>query len=258
MRLKDRVAVVTGGGRGIGEAIALAYAREGASVVVSARTKSEIDDVASEVTEAGGKGVAITVDLSRREGILAFVEEVHSHFPKVDILVNNAGIGSSQNPKTIVSYDDDFWDFSLAVNLTAPYQLMKAFLPAMIKQRWGRIINIASVAGKIGFEFAAAYCSTKHGLIGLTKAGALELARLGVTANVICPGAVRTGMLMKRFKFMSEEKGIPVEEIEKGRNPMQRLIEPEEVAAMAMYLASNEAAAVTGQALNVCAGSVMQ
>jgi len=257
MQMKNRVAVVTGAGRGIGRAIALAFAREGAAVVLAARTASEIERVVAEITAFGGKGMGIPADLSRRETVRGFVDQVFSRFPAVDILVNNAGIGSSQNPKPLVNFDDDFWDFSLSVNLTAPYLLMKAFLPKMIERKWGRVINVSSSAGKKGFEFASAYCASKHGLIGLTRTAALEAARSGVTVNAICPGPIRTAMLLKRLEFEAREKGISLEEAEGTRTPMQRLIDPEEVAALALYIASEGARGVTGQAMNICGGSLM-
>ena len=257
MRLKDKTAVVTGGGRGIGKAIALAFAREGARVAVVARTKSEIDGVIAEITSSGQWAVGIPADLGRREAIQPLIDRIFSYFPAVDVLVNNAAVASGQNPKTVVEFDDAFWDLSLFVNLTVPYLLMKAFLPKMIQRGWGRIINVSSSAGKKGFEYASAYCASKHGLLGLTRAAALELARKGVTVNAICPGPIRTAMLMRRLEFESKEKGIPVSEIEKTKNPMQRLIEPEEVAALAVYLASEEAKGMTGQPLNICGGSLM-
>jgi NAD(P)-dependent dehydrogenase (short-subunit alcohol dehydrogenase family) len=257
LRLQDKVTVVTGGGRGIGRAIALAFAEEGAKVVIAARTKGEIDAVAEDIRSLGRQGVGIAVDLSQREAIQPFIDRVFSQFPTVDILVNNAGVGSSQNPKSVINFDDEFWDLSLFVNLTIPYLLMKAFLPKMIAQGWGRIINISSSGGKKGFEYASAYCASKHGIIGLTRSAALELAKMGVTVNAICPGPIRTAMLLKRLQFEAKEKGISLEEAEKSRNPMQRLIEPEEVAALAVYLASEEAKGMTGQAMNICGGSIM-
>jgi NAD(P)-dependent dehydrogenase (short-subunit alcohol dehydrogenase family) len=257
LRLQDKVTVVTGGGRGIGRAIALAFAEEGAKVVIAARTKGEIDAVAEDIRSLGRQGVGIAVDLSQREAIQPFIDRVFSQFPTVDILVNNAGVGSSQNPKSVINFDDEFWDLSLFVNLTIPYLLMKAFLPKMIAQGWGRIINISSSGGKKGFEYASAYCASKHGIIGLTRSAALELAKMGVTVNAICPGPIRTAMLLKRLEFEAKEKGISLEEAEKSRNPMQRLIEPEEVAALAVYLASEEAKGMTGQAMNICGGSIM-
>jgi NAD(P)-dependent dehydrogenase (short-subunit alcohol dehydrogenase family) len=257
MQLKDKVAVVTGGGRGIGRAIALAFAREGADVVVTARTTSEIESVAEEIKGLGRKSLAITTDLSQRKAVSSLRDQVLSQFPTIHILVNNAGIGSGQNPKLVMEYDDEFWDMTLMVNLTVPYLLTKDFLPTMVQQGWGRIINISSVAGKNGFLFGAAYCTSKHGLIGLTRTVALEVATEGITVNAICPGPIRTSMLAKRMQVESEHRGISLEEVEKSFNPIQRLLEPEEVAAMAVYLASEKAQAVTGQSFNISGGSTM-
>jgi len=257
MRLQDKVAVVTGGGRGIGRAIALALAQEGADLVVTARTASEIEEVAEEVTALGQKGVAVSVDLSQREAIQPCVQQVLARFPTVDILINNAGIGGGQNPKLIAEYDDDFWDMSLAVNLTAPYLLTKAFLPAMIAQGWGRIINIASGSGKRGAVQRAAYSASKHGLLGLTKTAALEVASTGVTVNAICPGIIRGEFATRLLRQRAETHGTTLEDEEKLSNPMQRLLEPEEIAEMAVYLASDAARGITGQSVNVDGGSTM-
>lgn len=257
MRLKSKIAVVTGGGRGIGRAIALAFAREGAELIVAARTAGEIKRVASDVKALGTKGVAIPVDLSHHEAIQPFIDQVFSHFATVHILVNNAGIGSGQNPRSIVEFDDEFWNMSLFMNLTLPYLLMKAFLPKMIAQGWGRIINISSTAGKEGLPYGSAYSASKHGLIGLTRTAAIEVASTGVTVNAICPGPIRTGMLAKRLHFDAERQGMTVNEIERSRNPIQRFLEPEEVAAVAVYLASEEAGGMTGQSLNISGGSIM-
>ncbi|MBW1709503.1 MAG: SDR family oxidoreductase [Deltaproteobacteria bacterium] len=257
MQLNNKVAVITGGGRGIGQAIALAFAREGADVVVSARTAEEIEKTVKKVEEVGRRGVAIPADLGQRKGASSFIGQVFSHFPAVHILVNNAGIGSGQNPKPLVEYDDEFWDVTISLNLTTPYLLMKAFLPGMVEQGWGRIINMSSVAGKQGFPHGTAYSASKHGLIGLTRTAAIEVATSGVTVNAICPGPVRTPMLAKRLQFTSELNGVPLEEIEKSLNPMQRLLDPEEIAAMAVYLASDNSKGITGQSYNISGGSVM-
>jgi meso-butanediol dehydrogenase/(S,S)-butanediol dehydrogenase/diacetyl reductase len=257
MKLKGKIAIVTGGGRGIGKAIALAFAREGADVVVTARTESEIEKVAEDIKALGSKGVPMVADLGKKESLQTFVDRISTQFSSMDILVNNAGVGSGQNPRVVAEYDDDFWEQTLALNLTAPYLLTKAFLPKMIAQKWGRIINISSVAGKIGFPFGAAYSTSKHGLIGLTRTVALEVATQGVTVNAICPGPIRTSMLEKRIRFNSENEGIPIEEVEKSFNSIQRLLEPQEVAAIAVYLASDEAKSMTGQSINIDGGMVM-
>ena len=145
----------------------------------------------------------------------------------------------------------------MALNLTAPYLLTKAFLPGMIKAGWGRVINISSVAGKMGYPAGAAYSASKHGLIGLTRTAALETATTGVTVNAICPGPIRTQMLARRMQAMAELSGEPVADMEKTMNPMQRLLEPDEVAGLAVFLASESAKSVTGQAYNISGGSMM-
>jgi NAD(P)-dependent dehydrogenase (short-subunit alcohol dehydrogenase family) len=160
MKLKGKIAMVTGGGRGIGKAIALAFAREGADVVVTARTESEIEKVAEDINALGSRGVPMVADLGKKESLQTFVDRISAQFSNLDILVNNAGVGSGQNPRLVAEYDDDFWEQTLSLNLTAPYLLTKAFLPKMIAQKWGRIINISSVAGKIGFPFGAAYSAS--------------------------------------------------------------------------------------------------
>jgi 3-hydroxybutyrate dehydrogenase len=257
MQLKDKVAVITGGGRGIGRAIAVAFAREGADVVVAARSTEEIEKTAEKVRELGCRGTAISVDFSQRSDISVFVEKVFSLVSNIHILVNNAGIGSGQNAKPVVDFDDEYWDMTLCLNLTAPYLLTKAVLSHMVSSGWGRIINISSVAGKIGFQHGVAYSASKHGLIGLTRTAAFETAGSGVTVNAICPGPVRTQMLEKRLKARSEFQGIPVEEVIKTLNPQQRMLEPEEIASMAVYLASENAKGITGQSYNVSGGYIM-
>lgn len=257
MKLKDKTAIVTGGGRGIGKAIALAFAREGADVIVSARTESEIGKVAEDAKALGRKGVPITADLGKKESLKDFIDRVSEQFSSIDILVNNAGIGSGSNPRLVAEYDDDFWEQTLALNLTAPYLLTKAFLPGMIAKKWGRIINISSVIGKMGLPFGAAYSASKHGLLGLTRTVALEVATQGVTVNAICPGPIRTSMLERRIRFRSENEGMPIEEVEKSFNPIKRLLEPQEVAAVAVHLASDEAKSMTGQAINIDGGMVV-
>ena len=257
MKLKDKVALVTGGGRGIGQAIAVAFAQEGADVIVAARSTDELEKSVERIEATGQKGIAIPADLSQRETIASFVDTVFSYYPTIDILVNNAGIGSGMNAKLVIAYDDDFWDTTMALNLTAPYLLTKAFLPGMIGAGWGRVINTSSVAGKMGYPTGAAYSASKHGLIGLTRTAALETATTGVTVNAICPGPIRTPMLARRMQVSAELSGVSVEEMEKTMNPMQRLLEPEEVASLAVFLASESGKSITGQSYNISGGSMM-
>ncbi|MBT6616309.1 MAG: SDR family oxidoreductase [Deltaproteobacteria bacterium] len=257
MKLKDRVALVTGGGRGIGQAIAIAFAEEGADVIVAARSVDELEETVQRIEATGRKGIAVPVDLSQGETIASFVETIASHRPAVDILVNNAGIGSGMNAKLVVDFDDDFWDTSIRLNLTVPYLLSKAFMPSMIEAGWGRVINISSVVGKMGFLTGAAYSASKHGLIGLTRTAALETATTGVTVNAICPGPIRTPMLARRIQVTAEMNNVSIEQMEKSLNPMQRLLEPEEVASLAVFLAADSAKSITGQSYNVSGGMVV-
>jgi NAD(P)-dependent dehydrogenase (short-subunit alcohol dehydrogenase family) len=255
--LQDRVAVVTGGGRGIGRAIALALAEHGARVAVTARTASELEEVVARVRSGGGQARAVVADLADRAEPRRVVQEVTAAFGPVDILVNNAGVGSSSNPKPVVDFDDDFWDLTLAVNLTAVYLLSKAVLPEMLTRRRGRIINVASINGKIGSLHGAAYAASKHGVLGLTRTLALEVARDGITVNAICPGPVHTVMNDRRIAYDARRRGVSFEEQESTMTPMGRRLEPDEVSPLAVYLASDEARMVTGQAWNVCGGVLM-
>lgn len=253
-RLSNRVALVTGGGRGIGRAIALAFAAEGARVAVSARTAAELDEVVGTIRSSGGQALALTADLADPAVPPRLAQDVKQHWGPIEVLVNNAGIGSSANPKPVVDFDDAFWELSLRVNLTAPYMLCKATLADMIARGWGRIINVASINGKIGAFHGAAYAASKHGMLGLTRTLALEVARNGITVNAICPGPVHTVMNDKRIAYDAQRLGKSFTELEVSLTPIGRRLEPDEVAPLAVYLASDDARMVTGQALNVCGG----
>jgi NAD(P)-dependent dehydrogenase (short-subunit alcohol dehydrogenase family) len=256
-KLEGRVALVTGGGRGIGRAIALALAREGARVAVTARTTAELAEVVGTVQEQGGQALAVPADLADRRTPRQAVQQVTDAFGPVEILVNNAGVGSSANLRPVVDFDDGFWDLTLAVNLTAPYLLCKAVLPAMLARRAGRIINVASINGKIGSFHGAAYAASKHGLLGLTRTLALEVAAEGITVNAVCPGPVRTRMNDLRVAYDAQRRGVAFEEQAKGMTPIGGRLEPEDVAPLVVYLASDDARMVTGQAYNVCGGVLM-
>src|SRR2546426_6884020 len=159
----------------------------------------------------------------------------------IDILVNNAGIGSSSDPKPVADFNDDFWDLTLYLNLTVPYKLSKAVLPHMREKHWGRIINIASINSKLPSLHGAAYTASKHGLLGLTRTLALEVAREGVTVNAICPGPVRTVMNDRRIAYDAQRRGVSFAEQEASLTPVGGRLEPEEIAPLAVYLASDEA-----------------
>jgi 3-hydroxybutyrate dehydrogenase len=257
--LADRVALVTGGGRGIGRAVALAFAREGAGIAVAARTVEEIERVAAEIRSASGtEALAVACDVSRLESIESAFSQVTERFARgIDILVNNAGIAESA---PLVKTDDELWQRHMAINLSATFYCMRAALPAMIERGWGRIINIASIAGKTGAPYIAAYSASKHGVLGLTRSAAMEVAAKGVTVNAICPGYVETEMTTRGIENITAKTGRTAEEALdaiKRMSPQNRLVTPEEVAALALLLASHEGRGINGQAINVDGGSVL-
>jgi 3-hydroxybutyrate dehydrogenase len=256
VRLQDRVALVTGGGRGIGRAIALAFAREGAHVAVLARTAAEIDAVAAEARRLGRKAVALACDVTDRARVDASVRAAADALGPVQVLVNNAGIAVSAK---LADLDDDLWERHLRVNLTAAFYCARAVLPGMMAARWGRIVNIASTAARQGFPYVAAYVASKHGLLGLTRALATEVVGHGITVNAICPGYVATDLTWESARRIQATTGRSYEDAVAALaafSPQRRLVEPEEVAALAVLLASDDARGVTAQAWNVDGGLV--
>jgi NAD(P)-dependent dehydrogenase (short-subunit alcohol dehydrogenase family) len=255
--LAGRVALVTGGGRGIGRAIALELAHAGASVAITARTGEELSSALAEIESTGGRGVAAVADLSRRDEPARIVALVGQALGPIDILVNNAGVGSSIDPRPVAEFSDATWDLTLAVNLTAPYLLCRSVLPSMLARRWGRVINIASIVAKIGADRGSAYAASKGGLVSFTKSLALEVAKSGITANAICPGPVRTATSDRRLSQIAVERGVAFSELEAGLTPMGRRLEASEIANAARFLAGERAAGITGQAWNVDGGAVL-
>ncbi|MFC1967774.1 3-oxoacyl-[acyl-carrier-protein] reductase [Chloroflexota bacterium] len=246
MDLSTRVALVTGGARGIGRAISLKLAEHGAIVVVNDLDASLADKVAQEIQAEGGQAGAIAADISLSEDVKKLVETAISTYERVDILVNNAGIARDQ---ILVRMSDEDWDKVLGINLRGAFLCTRAALRHMMKQRWGRIINIASVVGLMGNVGQGNYAAAKAGLIGLTKATAREMGARSITANALAPGYISTDMTLRLSESIKEELLKQI--------PLGYLGSPEDVAQAVVFLASEEARYITGQVLNVDGGMVM-
>lgn len=257
-KLEGKVALITGGGRGIGRAVAFALAREGASIAVLARTAEQVASVATEIESACGVETMHAVcDVSSAESVECAFASVRERFGRVDILVNNAGIAESA---PLVKTSDELWQRHLAINLNGTFYCTRAALASMLERGWGRVINIASIAGKTGAPYIAAYTASKHAVVGLTRSVALEVATRGVTVNAICPGYVETEMAAHAIENITAKTGKTLDEAREILNqmsPQNRLITPEEVAALALLLASEEGRGINGQAINVDGGSVL-
>ncbi len=246
MAFEGRVALVTGASQGIGYACALALAREGASVAVAARNQEKLDALVGAITAAGGKAAAFVMDVADEEQVKSSIKAVLAHFGKIDILVNNAGITRDQLVLRMKRAD---WDAVLNTNLTSAFLCIQQVIPSMLKQRWGRIINVTSVFGQMGQSGQANYAASKAGLIGLTMAMAREVASRNITCNAVAPGFIDTNMTA----VLSDEfKQTAVKSI-----PLGRVGSAEDVASAVRFLASDEAGYITGHVLNVNGGLLM-
>ena len=255
MKLRDQVAIVTGGGRGIGEAIALRFAAEGAAVTVAGTSSEALERVARLIRERGGRAIASVTDVADESQVQAMVDRTLAELGRLDVLVNNAGISGPTARAEDVDLAD--WNHTLAVNLTGAFLCAKHVLPKLLAQRSGRIINISSVAGLTGYPLRVPYAVSKWGMIGFTRTLAMEAGEFGVTVNAIAPGPVSGPRIEGSIRRRAQETGQTEEETRGwylAPTAMKRFVDPEEVAAAAVFLASDEARNLTGETLSVSAG----
>lgn len=256
MRLKDEVALVTGGGRGIGRAIALKFAREGAQVAVAGRNATSLGEVEKEIQALGRPVLTLACDVRDDSAVREMVRQAEGRFGRIDILVNNAGYFSTMY--RLHEMPDAEWDETLRTNLTGTFYVCRAVLPGMIARRRGSIVVISSIAARAAFPFTTPYSTTKAGLLGLTRALAAEVGPDGVRVNALCPGIiVGTEMHHKVNREFEKMYGVAPEkrlETARGNLLLRRLITPEDVADAALFLASPDSGLMTGQALNVDGG----
>jgi NAD(P)-dependent dehydrogenase (short-subunit alcohol dehydrogenase family) len=257
MSLRGRHALVTGGGRGIGRATALDLGRAGADVTVSARSRDEIEGVAEQCRGLGVRAGAVRADVADPASVREMFRQARAALGPVDVLVNGAGVAPSD---LLVRTSDETWHAALRTNLDGPFYCMREALPDMAGRGWGRVISVASIAGKTGYLYVSAYAASKHGLLGLTKCAAVEMAGRGVTVNAVCPGYVDSSMTDASVARIVEKTGLAEAEVRRRlaeASPQKRLFTVEEVSALVLFLCREEARGITGQALSVDGGTVL-
>ena len=252
--LAGKHALVTGAGRGIGAAIATRLVQEGVRVTLLGRTADVLNALAQKL---GAQTQVVTADVSSAEQMRDVVQSASAQFGPVDILVNNAGQARSA---PLHKADDELWSSMLAVNLTGTYNGIRAVLPSMLERNFGRIVNVASTAGLLGYPYVTAYCAAKHGVVGLTRALALEVANRNITVNAVCPGYTDTDIVRDTIRNITAKTGRSEQEALEAlvaRNPQRRLIQPEEVASTVIWLCLPGSESITGQSIAVAGGEAM-
>jgi NAD(P)-dependent dehydrogenase (short-subunit alcohol dehydrogenase family) len=255
-QLKGRIALVTGGGRGIGRAAAIALAAAGADVAVAARSADQLEETALEIRRLGPRGEALVCDVTHREDIDAVLAKLRGSLGEPSILVNNAGIAAGAK---LADTTDELWERTMAINVTGAFYWTRATIPIMLKTGWGRVINIASIAAKAAAPYMVAYAASKHALLGLTRAVASEVASKGITVNAICPGYVDTPMTEGSIENIHARTGRSPEEARKileGFSPQGRLMTPQEIASLVAFLCTDEARGINGQGIVLDGGGL--
>ncbi len=253
--MQNKKVLITGGGRGIGRAIAISFAKQGFDISIVAKTKSEIDSVADEIRSLGVNAIAKVCDVTSSVKVEKIFGEIEREMGRIDIFVANAGMLLKNE---LILTDDNLWNQIMDVNLNSVFYTTRSVIKGMIKRKSGRVIVISSVSGKLGGAFRSAYHTAKHGAIGFVKSIALEVAEYDITVNAICPGFVETKMMKDNQKLFTDAESDSIDIVQNLKNdiPMKRFLDPVEVASMSVYLASDSASGITGQAYTISCGAV--